>query len=113
MLAKSLDLRNALNHMVSVSDLGRGQASKVVNDVEKSKEQYIVVKNNKPQAVIISIDEYMDLMESKEELELVLMAQDRIKSVENSQAIDFEDILSEAGLTMSEIDKIKNDVELD
>lgn len=113
MSAKSLDLRNTLNHMVSVSDLGRSQTSKVVNDVEKTKDQYIVVKNNKPQAVIISNEEYMDLRGSKEELELVLMAQDRIKSVENGQAIDFEDTLSELGLTMSEIDKIKNDLELD
>lgn len=77
MLAKNHDLRPAINHMISVSDLGRGQASRVIQAVEKSKEQYIVVKNNKPQAVLISIEEYMDLMESKEELELLLMANER------------------------------------
>lgn len=49
----------------------------------------------------------------KEELELVLMAQDRIASIENSQMIDFEDIVSESGMIMSELDIIKYNVELD
>lgn len=102
MLARNLDLRPAINHMISVSELGRGQASRVIQDVEKSKQQYIVVKNNKPQAVLISIEEYMSLMESKEELELLLIANDRMKVL--NQTIDFEQILSEFDLTEKELD---------
>ena len=111
MLAKNLDLRPAINHMISVSDLGRGQASRVIQDVEKSKEQYIVVKNNKPQAVLISIEEYMSLMESKEELELLLVANDRMKTQKDS--INFEQILDEFGLTENELDQIESDVDLE
>ncbi|MBF4691507.1 hypothetical protein [Fusibacter ferrireducens] len=44
MIAKNLDLRSALDHIISVFDLGRGKASKVIQDVEKNKDPYIVVK---------------------------------------------------------------------
>ena len=111
MLARNFDLRPAINHMISVSDLGRGQASRVVQDVEKSKEQYIVVKNNKPQAVLISIEEYINLMESKEELELLLVANDRLKT--QKESIDFEQILDEFGLTENELDQFESDVDIE
>lgn len=113
MLAKNLDLRSALDHMISVSDLGRGQASKVVNDVEKNKEQYIVVKNNKPQAIIISIDEYMDLMEAREELDLFMLAQERIGKGSEKESIEFNEVLSDLGISMDELDDIKDNVELE
>ncbi len=61
MLIKNFDLRNALDHIISVSELGRGKASRVIQDVETNKDQYIVVKNNKPQAIIMSIEEYTEL----------------------------------------------------
>lgn len=111
MLARNFDLRPAINHMISVSDLGRGQASRVIQDIEKSKEQYIVVKNNKPQAVLISIEEYMSLMESKEELELLLIANDRMKV--QKESIDFEQILDEFGLSENELDQIESDVDIE
>lgn len=64
-----MDLRRVFDCMISVSELGRGQASKVIQSVEDTGNPYIVVKNNKPQAVIISIEEYTNLMKSKENLE--------------------------------------------
>lgn len=111
MLAKNLDLRPAISHMISVSDLGRGQASRVIQAVEKSKEQFIVVKNNKPQAVLISIEEYMNLMESKEELELLLVANERMKTQKDS--IDFDKLLVEFDLTHHDLDQIESDVDIE
>ncbi len=54
--------------MISVSELGRGQASKVIQAIEEDGNPYIVVKNNKPQAVIISINDYVELMRAKDML---------------------------------------------
>lgn len=64
-----MDLRKVFDSMISVSELGRGQASKVIQAVEDLGNPYIVVKNNKPQAVIVSINEYTELMHAKEMLE--------------------------------------------
>ncbi len=61
-----MDLRKVFDCMISVSELGRGQASKVIQAVEDEGNPYIVVKNNKPQAVIISIDEYTELMKARD-----------------------------------------------
>jgi prevent-host-death family protein len=111
MLAKNLDLRPAINHMISVSDLGRGQASRVIQAVEKNKEQYIVVKNNKPQAILISIEEYLNLMESKEELELLLIASERTKTPQ--EYIDFNTVLNEFNISHEDLDEIESDVEIE
>lgn len=62
----SVDLRKVFDCMISVSELGRGQASKVIQAIEEDGNPYIVVKNNKPQAVIISINDYVDLMRTKD-----------------------------------------------
>lgn len=61
-----MDLRQVFKCMISVSELGRGQASRVIQAVEENKNSYIVVKNNKPQAVIISIDEYSSLLHAND-----------------------------------------------
>jgi prevent-host-death family protein len=106
MLAKNLDLRKALNHMISVSELGRGKASKIIQLVESQKEQYIVVKNNKPQAIIMSIEEYNDLLEKKEELELLLLASKRVSESSKDNYISFKDVLDEAGITEDELDEM-------
>jgi len=64
-----MDLRRVFDCMISVSELGRGQASKVIQAVEDEGNPYIVVKNNKPQAVIVSINEYTELMRAKDMLD--------------------------------------------
>lgn len=63
-----MDLRKVFDCMISVSELGRGQASKVIQAVEDLGNPFIVVKNNKPQAVIVSINEYTELMQAKDTL---------------------------------------------
>jgi len=61
-----MDLRHVFKCMISVSELGRGQASKVIQAIEETGNPYIIVKNNKPQAVILSIDDYSDLLRARE-----------------------------------------------
>lgn len=113
MLSKNLDLRDALDHIISVSELGRGQASKVIQVVKSKKEQFIVVKNNKPEAIIMSIEEYNELMESKEELELLLLATERVKNTNISGYKDFDQLLEEEGITHEQLDTIIDDVEIE
>ncbi|MBF4696066.1 type II toxin-antitoxin system Phd/YefM family antitoxin [Fusibacter ferrireducens] len=113
MIAKNLDLRNALDHIISVSDLGRGKASKVIQDVERNKDQYIVVKNNRPQAVILSVDEYNNLMETREELELLLIATKRISENNHDEYTSLKVVMEEIGITDSEIDELVESVDIE
>lgn len=110
MLAKRQDFRGALDHIISVSDLGRGKASKVIQSVELNKEQFIVVKNNKPQAVIMSVEEYNELLEIREELELLTLATSRIQNDDESEYTDFDDMLKELNITEEELDELEDSV---
>lgn len=80
--APKTDLRDVFEKLISVSDLSRGMASKIIQRVEKDKEQYIVVKNNKPKAIILSLEEYTELIKAKEDLQLLQLTDSRIKTVD-------------------------------
>jgi len=113
MLEKKIDLRNALDHIISVSELGRGQASKVIQNVESNKEQYIVVKNNKPQAIIMSIEEYSDLQNLREEYELMKLATQRVAESNDAEYSSFDEVMKEFDIDEEEIDKIEDSVDIE
>ena len=48
---------------VPLTDLNRGKASKIIETIQKLKQAVFIVKNNKPEAVLISFDEYQDYQE--------------------------------------------------
>lgn len=113
MLTKKLDLRNALNHIISVSDLGRGKASKVINNVESNNEQYIVVKNNKPQAIIMSIEDYSSLQSLREEYELLQIAAQRVAETDSEGYKTFEEVLDELDIDQDELEDIEDTVDIE
>lgn len=88
------DLRHVIGKLISVSDLSRGMASKIIQKVGKDKEQYVVVKNNKPEAVILSVEEYMEHMEAKEDLELLQIADNRLKNYVPEETASHDDVLN-------------------
>ena len=53
--------RNMLNNLVSVTMFNQGQASKIFNRLQTEK-QIIVLKNNNPTAILLSLDEYDRLL---------------------------------------------------
>jgi len=55
-------------NIVSASDLQR-KSGKIIDRVKESTHPYIVVRNNKPQAVIIGIDQYEELKKKQREWE--------------------------------------------
>ena len=60
--------------IVSVSEFSQGKAGKVFNDVGTNKNSYVVMKNNTPVAVIVSIEEYNTYQDRIEALEAKLAA---------------------------------------
>jgi len=113
MLEKKMDLRNALDHIISVSELGRGKASKVIQNVESNKEQYIVVKNNKPQAIIMSIEEYSDLQKLREEYELLKLAAQRVAENTDAEYKTLDDVMKELNIDEKELEDVEDDVDIE
>ncbi|NSW90359.1 MAG: type II toxin-antitoxin system Phd/YefM family antitoxin [Firmicutes bacterium] len=108
-----LDLRDVIGRLISVSDLSRGMASKIIQRVGKNKEQYIIVKNNKPEAIILSVDEYTDLLETKENFELLKMANERIKNFNQNETLTRDDIIKEYNISEERLDKLMETVEIE
>lgn len=107
------DLRDIISRLISVSDLSRGMASKIIQNVGKNKEQYIVVKNNKPEAVIISVEEYIELMEAKENLELLQMAESRMKNYAQEATFSHDEVLNRYNIKEEKLDELMETVEIE
>lgn len=111
-----LDLTDRL---VSISDFSQGKAGKIFSDVAKNDKEYIVLKNNQPTAVVISIKEYKDtqekiakfekLLEKMEEVRLMRLAENRTYS-ETSSFVEF---VEEQGFSIEELEALEEDVEIE
>ena len=107
------DLRKIIGSLISVSDLSRGMASKIIHQVGKNREQFIVVKNNKPEAVILSVDEYTELFEARENLKLLQMANKRMKDFKQEDTLSHDDILKAYNISEERLDQLMETVEIE
>lgn len=115
----SLVLANMTENLIPVSDFSQGKAGKIFTDVAKNNKEYIVLKNNQPTAVVLSIKEYKEtqkklaklesLLEAIENAHLLKMAMSR----ENSNSMDFEKFVAEQGYSMDELEEMTESVEIE
>lgn len=117
------DLRAVVDSIISITDLSRGKASKVVQNVAEEGREYIIVKNNEPQAVLLSVNDYTQLMsdhervkrleEELENLELLLIAEERLKNTQTEDFVDENVVLQELGISSSEVRELIDSVEIE
>ncbi len=50
------------DRLVSVSDFSKGKTAQIFEDIRNNKHEYIVLKNNQPMAVMLSIESYRELV---------------------------------------------------
>ncbi|WEV63479.1 type II toxin-antitoxin system Phd/YefM family antitoxin [Bifidobacterium sp. ESL0732] len=78
-----------LNNLVSVSDFNHGKASQTFKRVQDDN-PVIVLKNNKPAAVIVSPDDYRRLTEAEEDFVLYQEAMERLKNDDGTRLTEEE-----------------------
>ena len=71
---------------VSISEFQRG-AGKLVDRIRESTQPYFIIRNNKPEAVILPIEEYEELKKIKSEREAYVEIQQSIKESKQGKAI--------------------------
>lgn len=79
---------NALNNMISFSEFNRGQAGKIFDDVKKIGSK-IVIKNNNPECVLISVDDYLKMVDEINDMRALLMAVDRMSDFDGNMKDTF------------------------
>lgn len=115
----STTLLDLTERLVPISDFSQGKAGKIFSDVAENNNEYIVLKNNQPTAVLISVKEYKETQEKAARLEALLEKIENIRLLKlaESRADDnttsFESFVNEQGLTMEELEDLAESVELE
>ncbi len=115
----SMTLADFTERLVPISDFSQGKAGKIFTDVAENNNEYIVLKNNQPTAVLLSVQEYREtqkkvaklekLLETVENFRLLKLAESRI----GDNTTPFEDLVAEEGLSMDELEELAESVEFE
>lgn len=115
------EILNFTERLIPISDFSKGKTSRIFDDVKNNNTEYIVLKNNQPTAMVISLDSYRELVEKASKMETLLDKIEEIRlfniasarSEKAEKTKDFEDIISEFGFTKEEIFEDMDDVEIE
>ena len=107
-----VDLRKLSESIVSSTDLSR-KSAQILNEIEENKNSKIIVKNNKPTAVIMSMSEYNHLIETWDNYNLLNMAVERLNKNDSKNDIDLNSLIEKEGFDKKELMKLKDEIEFD
>lgn len=92
------------NQAISVTDVSR-QAKQLFSKLMAGDEdRYVVLRNNTPAAVMLSISEYEALIDELENARVDLLAYERLQSLNESETISHADMLKHFDVDVSESD---------
>ena len=115
----SMALLDFTDRLVPISDFSQGRAGKIFSDVAENNNEYIVLKNNQPTAVLLSVKEYRETQEKLAKLESLLERIENIRLLKiaesraNDNTTEFEDFIEEQGFTMKELAELAESVEFE
>lgn len=98
-------LVNAIKKTVPISQFNRGQAGQIFSDVKKHGAK-VVMKNNAAEAVLLSPDEYVEMMDSLNDYLLLTMAVERMSAYDHHTLISEEEMDKRLGITQDDLDSI-------
>ena len=95
------DISSALRSTIPISLFNRGMAGKVFEDVRRQGAK-VVMKNNSPECVLLSPEEYLRLNDAK----LAALAAQRMQSFDPASAIPAEEVYRQNGITKAALDSM-------
>ena len=93
-----LNVSSAIRDTVSITDLNRGLAGKIFEDVKKTGAK-VVMKNNVAECVLLSPEEYVRIMDELEDARLYALAMERMSRYDPSKALSQEEADARLGIT--------------
>lgn len=105
-------LLNFTQHLVPISDFSRGKTAQLFDDVKNNNTEYVVLKNNQPTAMVISMDSYKNLVEKAVKMERILdkieenrlyaLAEERMST--SKEYVSHDDVCAEFGFNPEDIE---------
>lgn len=100
-------IKQISNRTVSISDFNRGLAGRIFDDV-KSTGSKVVLKNNTPECVLLSPEEYSRLMDELEDARDLMLAKSRLESM-NKENISKEEFEARFKVNFDEIEPLSEE----
>ena len=102
---------SAIQNTVPLSQFNRGLAGKIFSDV-KLHGSKVVMKNNSAEVVLVSPDEYLEIMDALNDYMLLTTAIQRMENYDPSNVITEAEMDKRLGITQEVLDSV-NEVEFE
>ena len=99
-----------MNSMIPITRFNKGEANRIFDEVESSGMK-IVVKNNKPACVLLSPEQYENLMEMLSDAVMYAEAEKRMAQNNDSETISHKALLDELGISEADLAAVDVDIE--
>ena len=99
-------IRGAIENTVSISMFNKGLAGKIFADVRAFGAK-VVMKNNAPECVLLSPDEYIKLMDEVNDARLLALATTRMNQFDASLLVSQATVDAEFGFTKEKLAEIE------
>lgn len=93
---------DVLNRLVSITSFNKGHASKIFEQA-RGVGPLFVLKNNAPEAVIVSPEDFARMSEAEENYTLLLEAVERLEANANHPGTPIADVMAELGVTEADL----------
>jgi prevent-host-death family protein len=97
--------------MVPISQFSQGKATQVFARV-KDNDPVVVLRNNQPIGVIVTVEDYRRMSEAEEEYYLLSLTKDRLEHMDDEEPIPESKLMEDLGITEEDIANAP-DVELE
>jgi PHD/YefM family antitoxin component YafN of YafNO toxin-antitoxin module len=97
------NLLSFVDRIVPVSRFNRGEAIKIFDELARTGAK-IVMKNNAPVSIIMSPKEYERMVDENENLELLLLARDRLEKNVKGSSYSIDDAMRHFEIRESDIE---------
>ena len=99
-----------IKSIIPISRFNKGEANKIFEEVAISGTK-IVVKNNVPTCVLLSIDKYEELMEIVEDYYLLTEANKRIRAYNKNECVSHQEVMANLGISQKDLDSVEVEIE--
>lgn len=99
-----------VNNIVPISRFNKGEANKIFEEVNRDGVK-VVMKNNDPSCVLVSMDKYLEMEEMLENFLLIADSEAREQTYEGKKTVSHAEIMTRYGFTEADLDA--GDVEIE
>ena len=109
-MLNNISIGGVMNSLIPISRFNKGEANKIFDEVRETGFK-IVLKNNTPACVLLTPENYEEMLEIIEDYKLLIEAEKRTVNSKIEDYIPTNSVLSELGINQKELDDVEVDIE--